>query len=45
MCVKLVTQTTFCNAVCFTDVTITEVKQRQARSVLGWVTAWEYRVL
>ena len=24
---------------------ITEVKQRRARSVLGWVTAWEYRVL
>ena len=23
---------------------ITEVKQRRARSVLGWVTAWEYRV-
>ena len=23
---------------------ITEVKQRWARSVLGWVTAWEYRV-
>ena len=24
---------------------ITEVKQRRARLVLGWVTAWEYRVL
>ena len=24
---------------------ITEVKQRWARLVLGWVTAWEYRVL
>ena len=24
---------------------ITEVKQRRARSVLGWVTAWEHRVL
>ena len=23
---------------------ITEVKQRRARLVLGWVTAWEYRV-
>ena len=23
---------------------ITEVKQRWARSVLGWVTAWEHRV-
>ena len=23
---------------------ITAVKQRRARSVLGWVTAWEYRV-
>ena len=23
---------------------ITEVKQRRARSVLGWVTAWEHRV-
>ena len=23
---------------------ITEVKQRRARSVLGWETAWEYRV-
>ena len=23
---------------------ITEVKQRRARSVLGWVTAWEQRV-
>jgi hypothetical protein len=22
----------------------TEVKQRRARPVLGWVTAWEYRV-
>ena len=24
---------------------ITEVKQRRARLVLGWVTAWEHRVL
>ena len=24
---------------------ITEVKQRRARLVLGWETAWEYRVL
>ena len=24
---------------------ITEVKQRRARLVLGWVTAWEYLVL
>ena len=24
---------------------ITEVKQRRAASVLGWVTAWEYAVL
>ena len=24
---------------------ITEVKQRQARLVLGWETAWEYQVL
>ena len=24
---------------------ITEVKQRWARLVLGWVTAWEHRVL
>ena len=24
---------------------ITEVKELQARLVLGWVTAWEYRVL
>ena len=24
---------------------ITEVKQRRARIVLGWVTAWEHRVL
>ena len=24
---------------------ITEVKQRRARFVLGWVTAWEHRVL
>ena len=24
---------------------IWEVKQRRARLVLGWVTAWEYRVL
>ena len=24
---------------------ITEVKQLRARLVLGWVTAWEYRVL
>ena len=24
---------------------ITEVKQRRARSVLGWVTAWEHPVL
>ena len=24
---------------------ITEVKQRRARLVLGWLTAWEYRVL
>ena len=24
---------------------ITEVKQRRARSVLGWVTAWDYLVL
>ena len=24
---------------------ITEVKQPRARLVLGWVTAWEYRVL
>ncbi len=24
---------------------ITEVKQPWARLVLGWVTAWEYRVL
>ncbi|KYB28345.1 hypothetical protein TcasGA2_TC032590 [Tribolium castaneum] len=23
---------------------ITEVKQRRARLVLGWVTAWEHRV-
>ena len=23
---------------------ITEVKQHRARLVLGWVTAWEYRV-
>ena len=24
---------------------ITEVKQSRARSVLGWVTAWEHRIL
>jgi len=24
---------------------ITEVKQRWARLVLGWVTAWEHRVM
>ena len=24
---------------------ITDVKQRRARLVLGWVTAWEHRVL
>ena len=24
---------------------ITEVKQRRTRLVLGWVAAWEYRVL
>ena len=24
---------------------INEVKQRRARLVLGWVTAWEHRVL
>ena len=26
-------------------VPITEVKQRRAKLVLGWVTAWEYLVL
>ena len=24
---------------------ITEVKQRRARSIIGWVTAWDYQVL
>ena len=24
---------------------ITEAKQRQARTIIGWVTAWDYQVL
>ena len=33
------------HAECTRSRPITEVKQRRARLVLGWVTAWEYRVL